>query len=152
MINDEFIDLTEHRDFGHNFNGEGRLPFAALETAGFWEIISERERRRLYGEIAWNVYPLNYLYPFNGLIALGNKEQRKEAKELYYWGTRESRVCDCCGKEYKKIPWKDSWGLCPNCDYDNRPSDFKFPWDNNNFTLTGRNENNGIQVFSNGNN
>lgn len=151
MIRDDFIDLTEHRDFGHNFNGEGALPFMALESAAFWDIIAERENRRLYGNIPWNVYPLDYLYPFDFLLALGNKKQRKQTIELHYWGTKESKVCDCCGREYKKIPWKDNWGLCPNCDYNKRPSDFKFPWDSD-ITLVERNRNNGIQIFSNGNN
>ena len=60
---------------------------------------------------------------------MGNAKQRKEAIEISTWGTKNSVVCDCCGREYKKIPWRKNWGLCEECDeYYRTNREITFPW------------------------
>ena len=95
---------------------------------GFWDSIIEREHKRLYGDIPWNVFPIEQIYPFDGLFALGNKEQRKESIEIYYWGTKDSEICDCCGAQYRHIPWNKDWGLCPKCQAEMKQDRVSIPW------------------------
>lgn len=129
MINDDNIDLTEHRDFRDSlYFVEG---INLLGNKQFWQIIKEKEQKRIFGFFPWNVYPINDLYKYDGLVALGNSKQRAETIKLYCWGTKDSIVCDCCGKEYKKIPWETDSGLCRECKiYDKKHRRINFPWDN----------------------
>ena len=113
MINDDNIDLTENRDFRGSVRLMGGVHL--LENKQFWKDLMEREQKRVFGALPWNVYPIDNIYKFDGLVALGNSKQRIQAIELYCWGTKDSIVCDCCGKEYKKIPWKSDSGLCREC-------------------------------------
>lgn len=129
MINDDNIDLTENRDFRGSVRLMGRVHL--FEDKQFWKDLMEREQKRIFGTLPWNVYPINDLYKYDGLVALGNSEQRAQAIEIYYWGTNNSTVCDCCGKEYKKIPWEYNSGLCKDCrNYYKEHRETNFPWDN----------------------
>lgn len=112
MINDPEIDLTEHRDFGNNI-----LTNFRINNAHFSNYIQEVVRKRIYGdEIPWNVVPIYAdMYQFDGLIALGNSEQRENEIKIKYWGCVENLFCNCCGKKYLKIPWNDNSGLCKRC-------------------------------------
>lgn len=129
MINDDNIDLTENRDFRGSVRLMGRVHL--FEDKQFWKDLMEREQKRIFGTLPWNVYPINDLYKYDGLVALGNSEQRTQAIEIYYWGTNNSTVCDCCGKKYKKIPWEYNIGLCKECKtYHNKHKEINFPWTN----------------------
>lgn len=134
MINDPEIDLTEHRDFGRNQSSG--ITFITRNGARFSNIgnfIRNSFLQSRYGSIPWNVVPLHQEeMPLNydGILALGNKHQRKEAKLTRTWGTADNITCDCCGKKYTKIPWKKDWGLCKECDEANRPSVI-IPWEIN---------------------
>ena len=113
MINDDNIDLTENRDFRGSIRPIGEVYL--FEDKHFWNKLMEREQKMVFGTLPWNVYPIDILYKYDGLVALGNSKQRIQAIELYCWGTKDSIVCDCCGKEYKKIPWESDSGLCREC-------------------------------------
>lgn len=129
MIDDDDIDLTEHRDFRERTISGFHMIHQDFENKSFWEELHKREQRRKFGGLPWNVYPENELYPYDGLVALGNAEQRKQTIEMSNWGTQNSIVCDCCGREYKKIPWKKNWGLCDECDeYYKTNREITFPW------------------------
>ena len=107
MINDEEIDLTEHQDFKQkNFVGRN-----------FPEAVINSLRKSLYGEnsFPWEVIPQKRRYKYDGLVALGNSEERKEAIDMAFWGTMDNLNCDCCGKRYIKIPWQKNFGLCKEC-------------------------------------
>lgn len=128
MINDDEIDLTENRDFRehkvffYQTNGTIKSNFSAY--------VNQMLHKQIYGEFPWNVTPdpKKYSsYKYDGLIALGNKEQREEAILSRTWGTIDNIICDCCGKEYIKIPWKKDWGLCEECNKRNYKQ--VFPWD-----------------------
>jgi hypothetical protein len=128
MINDEEIDLTEHRDFREIkdnlpifVNRNGKI---FTDTRGIDNIV----RKQVYGDIPWNVYPLQgEHYGYDGLVALGNKEQRAYTVETQNWGTRNNVTCDCCGKKYIKIPWKKNWGICEECKKEMHPEQI-IPW------------------------
>ena len=85
--------------------------------------------KQLYGKFPWTVVPIYKKdhYEYDGLVALGNKEARRDVIESYCWGSTENKFCDCCGKEYKKIPWLSDWGLCENCRNYGKPR--TLPWD-----------------------
>lgn len=125
MINDDYIDLTERRDFGRRFDNRNiTRSISKLEITDrhlLDEVLSKVDKE-IYGKFPWSVYPINPLYLYDGVLALGNKEQRKESIEIYYWGTRCSVVCDCCGKNFKHIPWSNDYGLCPKCRFNNSHS------------------------------
>ena len=115
MIKDSEIDLTEYRDFGarHNFitihrNGE--------TFSNIGEVINESLKKQVYGNVPWNVSPIFISYKYDGLVAIGNKQQRAEALLYAYWGTINNQTCDCCGRKYNKIPWKKDWGICKVCE------------------------------------
>lgn len=127
MINDDNIDLTENRDFRGSIRPIGGVHL--FEDKQFWNKLMEREQKRVFGALPWNVYPIDNIYKFDGLVALGNSRQRIQAIELYYWGTSDALICDCCGKEYKKIPWKSDSGLCRECRaYYQEHKEISFPW------------------------
>lgn len=134
MISDAEIDLTEHRDFGMNIGS--RTTFInnnGVIQSNIGDIINKAYKKSVYGDKPWNVTPLyadKQPLKYDGILALGNKYQRKEAKYLGHWGTKDNLICDCCGKEYIKIPWKKDWGLCNECDKANKPP-IVFPWENN---------------------
>lgn len=110
MIKDEEIDLTEYRDFNEHLTFSTRV--------GDIIVMSKMQNvlnRQLYGKFPWNVIPLQNNYKYDGLVALGNKEQRREAILSHYWGTKDNMSCDCCGRQYVKIPWKEDSGLCNKC-------------------------------------
>lgn len=114
MINDSEIDLTEHRDFG-----EHNSPIFIINNSEAFNSIRNNFKKQIHKDIPWNINsPFENKYKFDGLIALGNKEQRELAINNAYWGTTENIICDCCGKKYIKIPWKKNSGLCENCDKD----------------------------------
>lgn len=133
MIKDNQIDLTEHRDFRERNSSplfitrpNGDI-YADIHT-----FMENNVYKQLYNGIPWRFKPkhLERYHPFDGLIALGNKEMRKEILETYYWGSTENKTCDCCGREYKKVPWEIDFGLCKKCrEYHNnyRKIDI-FPW------------------------
>ena len=127
MISDNEIDLTEHRDFGTT-----RIQFSEIIKDGVvysnaQKVIEEHMRNQIYGSLPWNVYPLDRHFEYDGLIALGNKEERQKTLDLYHWGTTENITCDCCGKPYKKIPWIKNWGLCEECNEKENISN-EIPW------------------------
>lgn len=121
MIDNANIDLTEHRDF--RFDSPTIIRgFTSSNNDAFWKQVQKREQIRMYGnKFKWNVYPIDFIYKYDGLVALGNAAQRKDTVDVYYWGTCDSEVCDCCGNKYKKIPWKKDWGLCEKCDIRPKP-------------------------------
>jgi hypothetical protein len=132
MIKDAEIDLTEHRDFGE----QNSSPIF-IRTANNGEVISNISthiekifRKQVYGDIPWSVSPIyQSYYKYDGLVALGNKEQRKYVIETQLWGSSENISCDCCGKKYVKIPWKRDWGLCEQCAEEHYKILNSFPWD-----------------------
>lgn len=118
----ETIDLTEHRDFSRivgftHFN---------IESRDFWNQVNEDLRRRLYGKLIWKIEQEDRI-PFDGIFPLGNREQRKEAFNMYYWGTRDATVCDCCGGKITNIPWDKDSGICKNCKAQEKKR-INFPW------------------------
>lgn len=128
MINDADIDLTEHRDFGDRIGSPNFIRLNGQVFSDIGTYINRTFKRQVFGDIPWNVTPIGEkAYKFDGLVALGNKEQRAYAINSAYWGTTENKTCDCCGRKYIKIPWKKDWGLCKECDEDMR-SDFIIPW------------------------
>ena len=129
MIKDDEIDLTDHRDF----RGERPTPlFIRREDGNIYSnihtFIKDVFNKQVYGNFPWEVIPLHLkgYYKYDGLFALGNKERRKEVIESYYWGSSENKFCDCCGGEYKKIPWNYDFGLCNICRNYDRPRNI--PW------------------------
>ena len=80
MINDDEIDLTEHRDFRERTISGFHMIHQNFENTSFWEELYKREQRRKFGGLPWNVYPENELYPYDGLVALGNAKQRKDGR------------------------------------------------------------------------
>lgn len=131
MIKDNEIDLTEHRDFRGEFNSPRLIRRNGELYSDLGDFVNKAVHRDLYGNIPWSVTPLYQYYEFDGVFPLGNKEQRKRIMATRYWGTRYNIVCDCCGKEYRKIPWRRDWGLCNECNRetktrDNRP--FSLDW------------------------
>lgn len=120
MIKDEEIDLTEHRDF----RGDTLSPLF-IRRDGHLYISDEKDffrrmlHNKLYGDFPWEVNMKRGLHKFDGLVALGNKEQRRETIEIAYWGSTKNVSCDCCGEEYIKIPWNYDFGLCKQCKEDN---------------------------------
>lgn len=128
MINDADIDLTEHRDFGEHNDSPIFIRRNGQTFSNIGIYIKKVFRKNMFGSIPWNVTPkFEEGYKFDGLVALGNKEQREYAIDNKYWGTTENVSCDCCGKKYTKIPWKNNWGLCKECDEDMHP-DIIIPW------------------------
>ena len=119
----ELIDLTENRDFGGN-----SMRNITINSKDFWEQVIEDFNRKMYGKIIWKVEDDKCPPKFDGIFPLGNKQQRKESVEMYYWGGKNSVNCDCCGKKYIKIPWKFNSGLCKECSEDRNNKDINFPW------------------------
>lgn len=119
MIKDDEIDLTEHRDF----RGDTSSLLFIREENGVYvnneDFFRRMFHKKLYGDLPWSVKLKDELYKFDGLVALGNKEQRKMAIEVRYWGSSENVSCDCCGKGYIKIPWNHHYGLCKKCKEEN---------------------------------
>lgn len=128
MIDDREIDLTEHNDFERSFNGVADVSFITFASRSFWDSISENLKVRLYGDIPWSVYLTKKTYPYDGLLALGNKDQRKDAIESYCWGTKDSITCDCCGAQYRHIPWDGNSGLCKKCQLEMKRNKSLIPW------------------------
>lgn len=115
MISDNEIDLTEHRDFG-----SARINFSEIVRNGViysnaHKVIERHLYKQVYGEIPWNVYPLERMFKYDGLVALGNKQERLQTIISHSWGTTENKTCDCCGKPFTKIPWIKDYGLCKEC-------------------------------------
>lgn len=115
MIKDEEIDLTEHRDFRGENNSPRFITRNGETYSNIGSYINRIVRKDLYGDNPWEVIPREKYFEYDGLLALGNKEQRKRAVEARCWGTKDNKICDCCGREYIKIPWRIDWGLCNNC-------------------------------------
>ena len=130
MINDDEIDLTEHRDFR---DSPQIVTFRRINGRTYSNIttfIEQTVNRQMYGKFPWAVTPLyrQKEYKYDGLIALGNKDQRKNAIECASWGTSDNITCDCCGRKYIKIPWEKDWGICKDCSKEMDYSYSSFPW------------------------
>lgn len=130
MINDDEIDLTEHRDFRENISSPLFIRNAKGEIfSNISSYINNMVRKQFYGKFPWAVESdiLDKRPKYDYLIALGNSEMRKETLLYYTWGTSDNLECDCCGKKYKKMPWKLNSGFCEECDkvFNKRN---KIPW------------------------
>lgn len=119
----ELIDLTEHRDFGNAIT-RGTVH---IESRAFWDRVKEEMLKDTYGKFIWRVKNEKEPIQYDGVFPLGNKQQRQETLQMYYWGSTEAKHCDCCGKEIKKIPWNKDSGLCKICNINYRQKG-SFPW------------------------
>ena len=118
----ETIDLTEHRDFSRHTS----FIHFNIESRDFWNQVNADLNRRLYGKLIWRVDKEEGI-PFDGIFPLGNKKQRKEIVNMYYWGTRDATVCDCCGGKITFIPWDIKSGICKKCKAEEK-KEIRFPW------------------------
>ena len=101
---DRQIDLTLRRDFRNEArenNFMDRLAFHITKSRCPWATPKDLEP---YKEVDFRKY---------NIIIPGNKKQRKSFKEGRFYS---GHICERCGEDLGKVPWRDfKTGLCNKC-------------------------------------